>query len=195
MAPRRDHTSLDNDNSSGSPELLALSVVGDRNYVRALELVPKMRERFPDAKLEFRLRRPLACAVHVKRKFDADWCSRVTVQTAGKREELFIVNADSDRIHRVPDRPMLPHMVLLFREYHQRYLVLGSGEEKILDVVFETYRKKMNRRPVILSMSLAFAPAGILHFLTLRIVPYRSQWLRAEMFHNGKLWVEFVCLR
>jgi len=175
-------------------ERLTLHHVGGRNYVRGLELAGKMRERFPHAKLTFRFRQPLACEVLVTKDERAGWSCRVTAETAGAREDLFIVNTNAACIHRAAETPLPPHLVLSFSEWRQRYLVFGGREDGILDVVFETHRQRTPLRPAIASMRLAFAPAGPVHLVSVHIVP-RTKWVTADIFLNGRRWAEFVCAR
>jgi hypothetical protein len=188
MAAAEDHAEIAS--SSGEVDRLALSLVGDRGYVRALELVSQMRHRFPDAILEFRFRRPMTCDVAITKVAESDWSSQVTIEIGAKREKYFVVNLDSKNKYRTPNSQLIPHFVLLFRKSKQRYLTFGSDECGLLDLILETYQRRTNIRWVVVSIKMVRLPVRSLQFVTVDVEMLRRHWLKGRITVNSHHWAE-----
>jgi hypothetical protein len=196
MASPDHHAPLRKFCSSFESERLTLSLVGGRKYVRALELVSQLRERFPDTALEFRFKRPMTCNVLVtKSPQDAEWSTRVLVEMDGQKEELFVVNLESEEIHQTEEGRKLPHVVMYFAEYEQRYLALGSDEIKLLDLIFETYQRRTKVRPIVVSMKLTSIPKCYIRYVIVKIELVKTHWIKAKIFANSHHWADFNCVR
>lgn len=176
-------------------ERLALSLVGGRKYVRALELVSQIRKRFPNANLDFRFKRPLACDVLVTKSRHADWSTRVTVETAGQREDFFVINVNSEQVYRAEEGQNPPHIVVYFAEFEQRYVAFGSDEIKLMGLLFENYQKKTKVRSVVVSMRLMSVPKRYLRYVTVNLEPIKSHWIKARIFLNSQYWADVVWLK
>ncbi len=177
------------------PERLALRLVGNRNYVRALELVSQLRRRFSAGTLDFRFLRPMTCDVLITRQRLPGWSSIITVQTgSGGAQRYFIVNINSGNVYRAADDRLPPHLVLSFNEKQQRYLMLGTDECKHLNVIFETYRKRTGLRPVITAIRMRGARRQWVQHVLVDVDAIKPRRLTTQIWKNSHLWCEIDCV-
>ncbi len=194
MAAPDDHAALTDPSGEVKLDRLSLNLVGNRGYVRALELVSQIRRRFPRANLEFRFRQAMTCDVVITKTTRSDWSSQVIIEIGANRERFFIFNVDSKNEYRAAAPRLIPHLVLFFRKNKQRYLALRSDEGGLLDLILETYQKRTNIRWIVVSMKLAPLPAQYLQFVTVNVETMRQQWLRGRISVNSHHWAE-ICVR
>jgi hypothetical protein len=194
MATPDNYAALTDPNSGVEPERLSLTLVGNRGYVRALELVSQLRNRFPNANLAFRFRQPMTCDVVLTKTARSDWSSQITIEIDAKKERYFIVNVDSEKEYRTPEAQLIPHLVLFFGTTKQRYLTLASDEGGLLGLILETYQKRTNTRWAIVSIKLVPLPARHLQFVAVEVETMRQHWLKGRISVNSHHWVE-ICVR
>jgi hypothetical protein len=177
------------------PERLALRLVGNRNYVRALELVTQLRRRFSAGTLNFRFLRPMTCDVLITRQRLPGWSSIMTVQTnSSGAQRYFIVNVNSGNVYPAADERLPPHLVLSFNEKQQRYLILGADECKHLNVIFETYRKRTGLSPVITAIKMREGRQQWVQHVLVYVEAIKPRRLASRIWKNSHLWCKIDCV-
>jgi hypothetical protein len=175
------------------PERLALRLVGNRNYVRALELVSQLRDRFPAGNLNFRFLRPMTCDVIITRQRLPGWSSIMTVQTSSGMQRYFIVNVNSGNVYPAPDERLPPYLVLSFSETRQRFLILGNDECQHISVIFETYQKRTGLNPVITAIRMKERRRPWIQHVLVEAEEVRPRRLTSQIWKNSHLWCEIDC--
>jgi hypothetical protein len=138
-------------------ELLDFRLVGERRYIRGLDVLGLAEERFPGfLHLDLKFLRPVAARAMFSRTRQPGTAVIVSiVRSSGDRVELFIVNLDPVEIVAEEEPALVSHLVLPRLGSHHRYLLVGRhSPAAILAVVFHRYQAALGQRFVLKSLSL-----------------------------------------
>ncbi len=151
-------------------ERLAFPLIGERRYVRGLDVVALIEGRYPDfARLDLKFLRPIAN--HAAISFRRDYRTAVAVSLApveGAPLDLYIVNLEKIEGPFNKEPRLAPHIALPGSSAYRRYLVLGRrGHAEILAVVFNRYQAATGRRFVLRTLHLERSRASGVELVSL----------------------------
>ena len=138
-------------------ELLDFRLVGERRYIRGLDVLDLICGRFPGfLHLDMKFLRPVSArAMFSRARQPGTAVAMSIVDAAGGKLDLFIVNLDPAEIVAEEEPTLASHLVLPRLASRHHYLLLGQhSPAAILAVVFHRYQRAVGQRFVLKSLAM-----------------------------------------
>ena len=179
-------------------EQLAFPRIGDRRYVRGLDVVALIERRFPDfSSLGLKFLRPIANRVALSFRREPGAAVAISLTTdAGAVLHFYLVNLDNADVPVEKEPPLAIHIALPGGRGYRRYLLFGlHGHAEILAVVFKRYQAATGRRFLLRTLQLERPRAAAIELISLSepraerelrtcsISRQGQPWCRIEMIH------------
>ncbi|WP_217570003.1 hypothetical protein [Mesorhizobium sp. GbtcB19] len=172
-------------------EQLAFPRVGQRRYVRGLDVAALVERRCPDfARLGLKFLRPIANRAVISFKRGPATAVAVSLTPRhGASVDLYVANLE-DALPRAESEPALAaHVALPGGAGYHRYLVLGRhGHSEILAVVFNRYQAATGRRFLLRTLHLERRPAATIELVSLKDPRTERGLTACSITRQGRPW-------
>ncbi|MFO1184205.1 MAG: hypothetical protein U1E56_05410 [Bauldia sp.] len=175
-------------------ERLALTLVGHRPYVRALDILALCETRFPDfRRCELTFRRPLQPNLEVEASRSAHTAATVTLLLdAASPLTVFLANRGVEPHRRVPEPAVCWHWLVRRAPNDQSYLSAGGAADyRKLEAVFARFQSTTGQRYAVRTLRLTRARRAPVEVLRVRRrLEGGSPITRFRLTRNGSPWCE-----
>lgn len=171
-------------------ETVRLPLVGSRTYVRALDVLALLTQRFPSLRsCRLSFRQPLQPNLRIGLDRAAGAAASATVLDEAGRHSFFLANADGPAT-RIGEPPLCWHATLPPSGPSRRYLVPGpESDHRKLEVVFAGFQAASGIRYLVRSLEIERTPSLPLDLL--RVTPETGDDARRVTFRllkDGRPW-------